>query len=144
IKRDGQMEAFESVGATVLANACGPCIGQWKRDDIQKGERNSIITSFNRNFRARNDSNPETFAFIASPEIVLAYGLAGTLDFDPLNDEIVQGDKRFKLPAPSKADDLPPSGFVRAVGGYAAPAEDGSKVEVRVDPNSERLQLLAP
>jgi len=144
IKRDGQMEAFESVGATVLANACGPCIGQWKRDDIQKGEKNSIITSFNRNFRARNDSNPETFAFIASPEIVLAYGLAGTLDFDPLNDEIVQGDKRFKLPAPSKADDLPPSGFVRAVGGYAAPAEDGSKVEVRVDPNSERLQLLAP
>jgi aconitate hydratase len=144
IKRDGQMEAFEAVGATVLANACGPCIGQWKRDDIQKGEKNSIITSFNRNFRARNDSNPETFAFIASPEIVLAYGLAGTLDFDPLNDEIVQGDKRFKLPAPSKADDLPPSGFVRAVGGYAAPAEDGSKVEVRVDPNSERLQLLAP
>ena len=144
IKRDGQMEAFEAVGATVLANACGPCIGQWKRDDIQKGEKNAIITSFNRNFRARNDSNPETYAFIASPEIVLAFGLAGTLDFDPLSDEIVQGDKRFKLPAPSKADDLPPRGFVRAVGGYKAPAADGASVEVKVDPNSERLQLLAP
>lgn len=144
IKRDGQMEAFEAAGATVLANACGPCIGQWKRDDIEKGQKNSIITSFNRNFRARNDANPETFAFIASPEIVLAYGLAGTLDFNPLEDEIVQGDKKLKLPAPSKADDLPEKGFVRAVGGYAPPAEDGSKVEVKVDPNSERLQLLAP
>ena len=144
IKRDGQMAAFEAVGATVLANACGPCIGQWKRDDIQKGEKNAIITSFNRNFRARNDSNPETYAFIASPEIVLAFGLAGTLDFDPLSDEIVQGDKRFKLPPPSRADDLPPNGFVRSTSGYVPPAEDGSKVEVRVDPNSERLQLLAP
>lgn len=144
IKRDGQMAAFEAVGATVLANACGPCIGQWKRDDVQKGEKNSIITSFNRNFRARNDSNPETFAFIASPEIVVAYGLAGTLEFDPLSDEIVQGEKRFKLPAPSRADDLPPNGFVRSQSGYLPPAEDGSKVEVRVDPGSERLQLLAP
>jgi len=144
IKRDGQMASLEKAGATVLANACGPCIGQWKRDDIQKGEKNSIITSFNRNFRARNDANPETFAFIASPEIVLAYGLAGTLEFDPLNDEIVQGDKRLKLKAPAKADDLPTKGFVRAFGGYQAPAEDGSQVEVKVSPTSERLQLLAP
>jgi len=144
IKRDGQMESFERVGATVLANACGPCIGQWKRDDVQKGTKNSIITSFNRNFRARNDSNPETFAFIASPEVVLAFGLAGRLDFDPLRDEIVQGDKKLKLQAPKKADDLPSKGFVRAFGGYQAPAKDGAAVEVKVDPNSERLQLLAP
>lgn len=143
IKRDGQMASLEKVGATVLANACGPCIGQWKRDDVPKGTKNSIITSFNRNFRARNDANPETFSFIASPEVVLAYGLAGTLAFDPLKDEIVQGGKRLKLQAPSKADDLPSNGFVRAFGGYQAPAEDGSTVEVKVSPTSERLQLLA-
>ncbi|HWV37298.1 MAG TPA: aconitate hydratase [Vulgatibacter sp.] len=144
IERDGQMASFEKVGATVLANACGPCIGQWRRDDVPKGTKNSIITSFNRNFRARNDSNPETFAFIASPEVVLAFGLAGRLDFDPLRDEIVQGDKRVKLRAPRKADDLPSKGFVRAFGGYQAPARDGAAVEVKVDPKSERLQLLAP
>lgn len=144
IKRDGQMKSFEDTGATVLANACGPCIGQWRRDDIQKGEKNSIITSFNRNFRARNDANPETYSFIASPEIVLAFGLAGTLAFNPLEDEIVQGDKRLKLPAPSKAPDLPEQGFVQALGGYKAPAKDGAEVEVKVDPASERLQLLTP
>ncbi len=144
IKRDGQMATLEKAGATVLANACGPCIGQWKRDDVAKGTKNSIITSFNRNFRARNDANPETFAFIASPEVVLAYGLAGRLDFDPLQDEIVQGDKRLKLRAPAKADDLPANGFVRAVGGYQAPATDGAAVEVKVAEESARLQLLAP
>ena len=144
IKRDGQMASFENVGATVLANACGPCIGQWKRDDVAKGTKNSIIPSFNRNFRARNDSNPETFAFIASPEVVLAFGLAGRLDFDPLHDEIEQDGKTVKLRAPKKADDLPSKGFVRAFGGYQAPAKDGAAVEVKVDPNSERLELLAP
>lgn len=140
IKRDGQMAAFEAMGATVLANACGPCIGQWKRDDIEKGTKNSIITSFNRNFRARNDSNPETFAFIASPEIVLAFALAGRLDFDPLHDEI----DGVKLQAPRRAPDLPEKGFVKAFGGYQAPAADGASVEVKVSPTSERLQLLSP
>jgi len=140
IKRDGQMASFEKMGATVLANACGPCIGQWKRDDIQKGTKNSIITSFNRNFRARNDSNPETFAFISSPEIVLAFGLAGRLDFDPLNDTI----DGVKLQPPARAPDLPANGFVKATGGYQAPAADGASVEVKVSPTSERLQLLAP
>lgn len=139
IKRDGQMAAFEGMGGVVLSNSCGPCIGQWKREDIEKGTKNSIITSFNRNFRARNDSNPETFAFIASPEIVLAFGLAGRLDFDPMNDTI----DGVKLKAPAKADDLPAQGFVKAVGGYQAPAADGATVEVKVSPDSNRLQLLA-
>jgi aconitate hydratase len=88
IERDGQMKILNEVGATVLGNACGPCIGQWKRDDVKSGEKNTIVTSFNRNFRGRNDSNSETLAFIGSPEIVMALGLAGRLDFDPMTDEL--------------------------------------------------------
>ncbi|MFT4570037.1 MAG: aconitate hydratase [Hyphomicrobiaceae bacterium] len=144
IKRDGQMETFEKIGATVLANACGPCIGQWKRDDVEKGDRNSIVTSFNRNFPGRNDANPDTLAFIASPEITLALGLAGSLSFNPLVDELEVDGKRFKLTPPPLAPEVPAKGFVAASSGYRAPASDGSKVEVSVDPNSERLALLSP
>jgi len=145
IKRDGQMADLEAVGATVLANACGPCIGQWKRDDVAKGVRNSIITSFNRNFPARNDSNPETYAFIASPEIVMAYGLAGSLDVNPLTDELEASDgSRYRLQAPGKAPELPAEGFVTAYEGFLAPPAERAGVTVAVAPESERLELLAP
>lgn len=142
ISRDGQMQVFNAVGATVMANACGPCIGQWKRDEVQKGTRNSIVTSFNRNFRGRNDDNPETLSFIASPEIVMALGLAGRLDFNPMTDEIQSpSGKKFKL-QPPQAPELPAQGFVADPHGYQAPA--GQTVTVAVSPTSERLQLLSP
>jgi aconitate hydratase len=145
IKRDGQLEILEEVGATVLTNACGPCIGQWKREDIEEGERNSIVTSFNRNFRKRNDGNPETHAFIGSPEIVMAYGLAGRLDFDPLTDTLVnEMGEEVRLDAPAKADELPPAGFAASSGGYHAPPPDRSTVEIIVASDSERLALLEP
>jgi len=144
IQRDGQMASLEKVGASVLANACGPCIGQWKRDDISKGEKNSIITSFNRNFPGRNDANPETLAFIASPEITLALGLAGSLSFNPMTDSLDSNGKSFKLSPPPPAPEVPANGFQVALGGYQPPAADGSKVEVTVKPDSERLSLLAP
>ncbi|MBX9722555.1 MAG: aconitate hydratase, partial [Candidatus Obscuribacterales bacterium] len=140
IKRDGQMEALEKIGATVLANACGPCIGQWKRDDIKTGDKNSIVSSFNRNFSARNDGNPETLSFITSPEIVIAFALAGKLSFNPLTDKI--GD--VKLEAPAHAPEIPANGFISRLEGYIAPVADPSKAEVIVDPNSERLALLEP
>src|SRR5262249_39604382 len=114
IRRDGQMATLESVGGRVLANACGPCIGQWHRLDIKKGEKNSIFTSFNRNFPARNDENKETMAFIGSPEVTVAYALAGRLSFNPLTDELKGGDgKGFKLTPPKKAPELPQKGFVK-------------------------------
>ncbi len=141
ITRDGQMKTFEAVGATVLANACGPCIGQWKRDDIKHGEKNTIVTSFNRNFRGRNDANPETLAFIGSPELVMALGLAGRLDFNPMTDELEGPKGKIKLKAPS-APELPEKGFVPDVHGYQKP--EGSKATVAVSPTSDRLQLLAP
>lgn len=141
IERDGQMATFNSVGATVLANACGPCIGQWKRDDVKTGEKNTIITSFNRNFRGRNDSNPETLAFIGSPEIVMALGLAGRLDFNPMTDELVGPKGSIKLKAPV-APELPAQGFVADTEGYQAPA--GKNAELKVNSSSDRLQLLAP
>ncbi len=141
IQRDGQMQTFEAVGATVLANACGPCIGQWKRDDIKPGEKNTIITSFNRNFRGRNDSNAETLAFIGSPELVMALGLAGRLDFNPMTDELVGPKGKIKLKAP-EAPELPANGFVADTEGYQAPAGRGARVEV--NPSSDRLQILAP
>jgi aconitate hydratase len=145
IRRDGQMADLERVGAMVLANACGPCIGQWKREELKPGEKNSILTTFNRNFPARNDGNKETLAFIGSPEVVMAYGLAGRLSFNPLVDEIEgAGGKRFRLAPPKKAPELPPHGFVRDVAGYVAPAEDGAALSVLIAPDSERLQLLAP
>ncbi|OGQ69064.1 MAG: aconitate hydratase [Deltaproteobacteria bacterium RIFCSPLOWO2_12_FULL_50_11] len=145
IQRDGQMEKLEAIGAKVLANACGPCIGQWQRDDIQKGEPNSIITSFNRNFPGRNDANPNTLAFIGSPEIVVAYGLAGRLDFNPLTDSLTtaQG-KKWRLSAPKKAPDLPPEGFAEARDGFLPPSDQPDSISVQVAPDSQRLQILAP
>jgi aconitate hydratase len=142
ITRDGQIQTLTAAGATVLANACGPCIGQWKRDDIQKGTPNSIVTSFNRNFRGRNDDNPDTFAFIGSPEIVMALGIAGRLDFNPLTDSIdTPSGKKLKL-QPPVAPELPEKGFVADPDGYQAPKGKGA--EVVVSPVSDRLQLLAP
>jgi aconitate hydratase len=144
IERDGQMAELESFGALVLANACGPCIGQWRRDEIKPGTRNTIVTSFNRNFPRRNDGNPETLAFIGSPEIVAAYALAGRLSFNPLTDEVEQDGSRFRLRAPAPAPDLPPGGFVRDDAGYIAPPPDGSRTELRISPSSKRLQRLEP
>lgn len=141
IKRDDFVSTLESVGATVLANACGPCIGQWKRDDVKAGEKNTIVNSFNRNFPGRNDGNAETLSFIASPEIVMAMALAGRLSFNPLTDPVPGG---VRLTAPAPADEVPRRGFVAPMEGYVPPAVDGSRVEVIVDPKSPRLQLLAP
>lgn len=144
IGRDGQLKTLETIGGTVLANACGPCIGQWKREDITPGERNSIITSFNRNFQKRNDGNAETLAFIGSPEIVTAFALAGSLKFNPLTDSLTGTDgKEFKLTAPT-AQELPEKGFIADEEGFIPPAKDGDKVVVDVKPTSERLQLLEP
>jgi len=143
IKRDGLMKDLEEFGAVVLANACGPCIGQWKRDDMKNGTPNSIVTSFNRNFRGRNDSNDETLSFIASPEMVVAYAASGKLSFNPAKDEIDAGGKKFKLAEP-KGPELPANGFAKTDGGYVAPPADGSSVKVDVKPTSERLQLLQP
>lgn len=141
ITRDGQMATFEAVGATVLANACGPCIGQWKRDDVKAGEKNTIITSFNRNFRGRNDANMETLAFIASPEVVMAMGLAGRLDFNPLIDELVGPKGKVKLTPPA-APELPEKGFVPDTVGYQKP--EGATAKVQIAPDSPRLQFLQP
>ena len=145
IRRDGQMESLESVGARVLANACGPCIGQWKRADVSTGEPNTIVSSFNRNFPGRNDANPDTLSFIGSPEVVMALGLAGRLSFDPRRDDLEASDgARWRLEPPAPAADLPPGGFARVASGYLPPPEDGSGFAVDVDPSSERLALLEP
>ena len=144
IERDGQKKQFESIGGTVLANACGPCIGQWKRTDRAAGTRNSIVSSYNRNFRRRNDGNPETQSFIASPEIVVALTLAGRLSFNPLTDTLTddQGEK-YKLKPPA-GQELPRDGFVPGLAGYQAPADDPDRVRVAIAPDSQRLQELAP
>ena len=145
IQRDGQMAELEASGATVLANACGPCIGQWRRPTIAKGDVNSIVTSFNRNFPARNDANPSTMNFIASPEIVTAFSIAGRLSFNPLTDTLTGADgAEFTLAPPGDAPEVPKDGYIGRGYGYVAPAEDGSGVSVVVDPNSDRLQLLSP
>ncbi len=145
IQRDGQLRDFEDIGAVVLANACGPCIGQWKRDDVQAGEENSILTSYNRNFRRRNDGNPATYAFIGSPEIVVAYALAGRLSIDPLRDELEAEDGTcFRLRPPAPAPEIPGDGFVASSEGYAAPPRDPDSVEVEIAEGSERLQRLEP
>ncbi len=145
IQRDGQLQALEAIGGTVLANACGPCIGQWKRDDYKKGQTNSILSSFNRNFPARNDGNPETLSFIGSPETVIAIGLSGKLTFNPLTDELTGGDgKKFRLEPPHKAPEIPAKGFVESLAGYQAPPANGADVKVAVAPDSKRLQLLKP
>lgn len=144
IERDGQLATLEEAGAKVLANACGPCIGQWKRSR-EKGQPNSILTTFNRNFPKRNDGDPGTMAFIGSPEIVMALGLAGRLSFDPARDELTTpGGAKVRLKAPGKAPDLPPNGFVRDRSGYEEPTSDPGSISVSVAPNSERLQLLQP
>ena len=141
IARDGQMSVFENIGGKVLANACGPCIGQWKREDRAAGTMNSIVTSYNRNFRKRNDANPGTHAFIASPEIVTAFALAGRLDFNPLTDSLVAEDgSSFVLEAP-KGDDLPARGFVFDTSGFVAASGEGEAV---VSTDSERIALLSP
>src|SRR5438270_6732136 len=139
IERDGLLADLEAIGATVLANACGPCIGQWARSDITAGESNSIITSFNRNFPRRNDGNAQTLAFIASPETTVAYALAGTLDFNPVTDAI----DGVRLDEPY-GDELPDAGFAEDTTGFIAPPSDASAVEVIIRPSSERLQLLEP
>jgi aconitate hydratase A / 2-methylisocitrate dehydratase len=144
IRRDGQLEALEAAGATVLANACGPCIGQWKRMDNPDLERNSIVTSFNRNFRRRNDGNPNTLAFISSPETVIAMAFGGTIGFDASRDAIpLPGGGEFRFEAPTGRE-LPEEGFLEDPDGFIPPAEDGSAVEVVVKPDSERLELLQP
>ncbi len=142
MERDGLLEVFEEIGGVVLANACGPCIGQWARHNAADLDRNSIITSFNRNFAKRNDGNPKTHAFVASPEIVTALAIAGDLRFDPRRDalENEKGEKII-LKEPQGLE-LPPRGFEVKDNGYQAPAEDGSEISIRVNPSSERLQLL--
>jgi aconitate hydratase len=145
IKRDGQLASLEAIGAEVMANACGPCIGQWKRDDTKKGERNTIINSYNRNFPGRNDANPETLSFVASPEVVLAYSLAGSLSINPLKDELTGADgKKYRLVAPPKVDALPKNGYIGRRVGYVPPAEDPGTVSVSVPAGSDRLQILEP
>ncbi len=144
IERDGQMAELEQFGATVLANACGPCIGQWQRDEIKAGVQNTIVTSFNRNFPRRNDGSPDTLAFMGSPEIVVAYALAGRLSFNPMRDAVPGSGGEFVLQPPAQAPDLPENGFVSNTGGYLAPPQDGSSVEIRIAPDSARLQLLEP
>ncbi|XP_013100200.1 probable aconitate hydratase, mitochondrial [Stomoxys calcitrans] len=144
IERDGISKVFDEFGGTVLANACGPCIGQWDRKDIKKGDKNTIVTSYNRNFTGRNDANPATHAFVTSPELVTALSIAGRLDFNPLTDELTGADgKKFKLDAPF-GDELPSKGFDPGMDTYDAPPASGENVKVAVDPKSQRLQLLAP
>ncbi len=144
IKRDGIMETFEKMGGTVLANACGPCIGQWKRSDVGREEPNTIVSSFNRNFPGRNDGSAATLSFLTSPEIVTALAFAGTLEFDPVRGTVPGGDGRpFRFTAP-EAEELPARGFVKGEEGFEAPAVDGDRVVVLVAPDSERLQLLQP
>ncbi|KAG9080055.1 Aconitate hydratase mitochondrial [Ceratobasidium sp. 370] len=144
IERDGQIAAFENVGGLVLANACGPCIGQWDRQDVKKGEVNSIITSYNRNFTGRNDANPATHAFVASPDIVTAMAFAGDLTFNPLTDTLTGSDgKPFKFTDPS-GHELPPRGYDPGEDTFQAPPKDRASVNVIVDPKSDRLQLLQP
>jgi aconitate hydratase len=144
IERDGQLKAFQAIQGTVLANACGPCIGQWKRHDIENNTPNSIITSFNRNFAKRNDGNPNTHAFVASPELVTAFVLAGKLTFNPLTDTLINQDGEPITLDPPQGDELPTHGFIGQNSGFQAPSADGSKVTVSIHPNSERLQALAP
>ena len=145
IERDGQIDSLKSIGATVLANACGPCIGQWHRPELKEGQQNTIVTSFNRNFPGRNDGKRDTMNFIASPEIVTAFALGGSLSFNPMQDYLISDDgKKFKLEPPKIAPDVPENGFLIANDVYVPPSENPDTVEVLIDPNSERLQRLEP
>jgi aconitate hydratase len=144
IERDGFLATFDKIGAKVFANACGPCIGMWARVGAERAEKNTIVHSFNRNFAKRADGNPNTFAFVASPELVTALAIAGDLTFNPLTDTLTnEKGEQVKLDPPA-GDELPPKGFAVEDAGYQAPAADGSKVEVLVSPSSDRLQLLDP
>ncbi len=144
VERDGYLNIFERMGGVVLANACGPCIGQWARHTNDPNRKNSIITSFNRNFAKRNDGNPNTHAFVASPEITTAFAIAGDLTFNPVKDTLINDEgKPVKLDEPS-GDQFPPRGFDVKDPGYIAPAKDGSRVSVKIDPQSKRLQALSP
>lgn len=142
IERDGLLETLEAIGGLVLANACGPCIGQWKRHDVAFGEKNSILTSYNRNFAGRNDANPGTHSFVASPEIVIALALAGRLTFNPLTDTLQAPDGTSIKLDPPKGLELPAKGFDPGESGYISPAKNGESIDIVVDPKSERLQLL--
>jgi aconitate hydratase len=144
IERDGFIGIFEKMGGKVFANACGPCIGQWAREGANKGEKNTIVHSFNRNFSKRADGNPNTHAFVTSPEIVTALAIAGRLDFNPLTDTLTNSNgEQIKLNPPT-GEELPSKGFAVEDAGYQAPAEDGASVQVSVAPDSSRLQLLSP
>ena len=143
-ERDGLLQIFENLGATVFTNACGPCIGQWDRSDLKGDEKNTIVHSFNRNFSKRADGNPNTHAFVGSPEMVAAIAISGRLDFNPMTDTLLnENGEEVKLDEPLGIE-LPPLGFDVEDAGYLAPDEDGSSVVVKVDPKSERLQLLEP
>jgi aconitate hydratase len=144
IKRDGLLDTFEEMGGTVLANACGPCIGQWKRSDVGRDQANTIVSSFNRNFPGRNDGSAATLSFLTSPEIVTALAFAGTLTFDPVHGTLPGPDGRpFRFTAP-EAEELPRDGFARGEEGFEPPAADGARVVVEIRPDSERLQILEP
>jgi len=145
IERDGQMDMLKEIGATVLANACGPCIGQWNRPELKKDEPNTIVTSFNRNFPGRNDGKRNTMNFIGSPELIIALSLGGSLSFNPLTDHLVAKDgTKFKLAPPEIAPEVPKNGFQTGTDVYVAPADNPDSVEVLIDPNSTRLQKLEP
>ena len=145
IERDGQLETLREAGATVLANACGPCIGQWRRSREASDHPNSIVTSYNRNFPARNDGQPTTMNFIASPEITTAFALAGRLSFNPLTDTLTDAQgNAVKLDPPKPAPEVPETGFDPGHASYIAPPDDGSDIEIVVDPNSQRLQVMNP
>src|SRR5690348_3051071 len=145
IERDGQMDSLKAIGATVLANACGPCIGQWSRPELKKGEPNTIVTSYNRNFPGRNDGRRETMNFIGSPELVIALALGGRLSFNPLKDSLIAPDgSEFKLQPPPIAPEVPPNGFKNAEGIYVPPSKNPDSVEVIINKNSNRLQKLEP
>lgn len=144
VERDGYLDTFNKIGATVFANACGPCIGMWDRLGAEKAEKNTIIHSFNRNFAKRADGNPNTYAFVASPEMVTAMAIAGTLNFNPLTDSLVNESGEIVKLDPPSGFELPPRGFDVDDPGYQAPAEDGSNVKVIVSPESKRLQILEP
>jgi aconitate hydratase len=144
IERDGQLKTLTEFGGTVMANACGPCIGMWKRMDIKTGDRNTIVNSFNRNFAKRNDNNPETYSFVASPELVTALAIAGSLSFNPATDYIVnENGEQIKLDSPY-GDELPQKGFMKDTKGYLAPSKNGFNTSIKMPPDSERLQFLEP
>jgi len=145
IERDGQMDSLKDIGATVLANACGPCIGQWNRPELEKNEKNSIVTTFNRNFPGRNDGQRSTLNFIGSPEMIIALALGGKLSFNPLKDDLIAADgSKFKLDPPKIAPEVPEEGFMIPDDVFVAPPTDSNNVQVIIDPNSKRLQRLEP